>query len=247
MTSELVRRAQTGDKDALVLLIDRYRPLARSVAARRCGRHLEFADALSICIQAFIATLAQFNSAKLELSVYWRAKANHALSDYYRAASPLSRANYNLAKIYRQELEEFRARGGNGQLYAEDFARRHGISLKRARNLLLTVHSPAQISQPSGDFGDFMQNGSVDESPTPRDQIEHLGTLAFIKEKITRLSPSERNVVERFFGLNGYDAESLVSISARARFSPQRAHQILSKALFHMRDHVKRMDDPTGS
>jgi RNA polymerase sigma factor (sigma-70 family) len=242
-TPSLVSLAQRGNEAATIALVERFRPLARKIAGLRRGLSLEFEDAESLCIQAFLTTLRSFEPDRSDLLSFWANKANNAISDFYRATSMVSRRNLDLVKAYRSELAECRAKRASAMIYAESFAERHGIKRKRALAVALTAEPAVSMdSGLSSESGATLADIVADESLSPRDLAEGNDATAFAHAQLDALSPTERYVVERYYGLNGHEEETFELIARRIGVTMQRTQQIHVQALHRMRRSASSLD-----
>ena len=91
-------------------------------------------------------------------------------------------------------------------------------------------------------------DGVIDENtPTPDLMLEQSEIHAHLHEWLGRLNPRQRSVIERRYGLNGFDTQTLEQLTEHLDLTRERVRQIQLEALKKLKqmshhDHVSRED-----
>jgi len=231
----LARVARDGDADAVAELIIRGRPIARRIAASMCSAVLERDDAESLCIEVFMQTLPRYDATLSPLMCFWSTRARCAILDFYRSVSRVGRFNGKLAAAFIQESEDAKHHRGHDFVDVSAFAKRHGVSTKRARHVAMTSFGLVHF-EALPDCGASIP----DRSTSPALLIEIKSTAESALQLIS--DGRTREIIERAYGLNGRPQESLKAIGRHVGVTHQAIQQILGRSMKQLRTSLQRMD-----
>lgn len=79
----------------------------------------------------------------------------------------------------------------------------------------------------------------VSESPGVDEGLDQEERMAMVRESLSVLSGTEREIVVRHYGLNGHEAESLAQIARSYSVSRERMRQRFQAAMFKIKKHWK--------
>lgn len=118
----------------------------------------------------------------------------------------------------------------------EELAKKTSFSEEQINNLLTLPLKTVSMDAPVGDDGDDFSSFIPDnnEEDVGR-EIEEEDDKEAVSRALTELTPREKEVIARYFGLNGKEAESLEEIGRSFGVSRERIRQIREKALLKMR------------
>ena len=107
----------------------------------------------------------------------------------------------------------------------------------RLNDRLLSLDAPLDI-----DADLTMGDALVDEhGELPEQMMAQSETLGFITEWLNKLSDKQRWVIERRFGLNNQDVQTLEQLANELDISRERVRQIQSEALQLLRKFLRRL------
>jgi RNA polymerase primary sigma factor len=129
----------------------------------------------------------------------------------------------------------FQALGRNPT--ADELATRLQLTADRTQELLMLADEPVSLDLPigEGDAGHLSDLIIDDSTALPLDQVGLLMLHADVEEILGDLAPRERLVIRLRFGLEGGRTHTLEEVGASLGVTRERARQIESKALAHIR------------
>jgi RNA polymerase primary sigma factor len=119
------------------------------------------------------------------------------------------------------------------------------FSPRRVRRALATTQSSISFDKPVYDDG-ARQYADVfpDASPEP-DELVHAAHLHNrLRESLAELPEREAEIINRYFGLNVDDSESLEQVGKRFQISRERVRQLKDRALNRLRQHMD-LEEPS--
>jgi RNA polymerase primary sigma factor len=138
-------------------------------------------------------------------------------------------------RVLRTQRAMFQAFGRNPT--ADELASRLQMSAERTQELLMLADEPVSLDLPigEGDAGHLSDLIIDDSNALPLDQVGLLMLHADVEEILGDLAPRERLVIRLRFGLEGGRTHTLEEVGASIGVTRERARQIESKALAHIR------------
>lgn len=114
----------------------------------------------------------------------------------------------------------------------EEIAARSGITMEKVRVIGELALDPLSLDAPVGEDGDTRFGDLIaGEEPTADDELAHRRLVAHTRELLEGLTPREREVLERRYGLDGDEDETLEEIGRSFSLTRERIRQIEAKAL----------------
>ena len=135
------------------------------------------------------------------------------------------------------------ARHGINDVTEEDIAHLVGVPVEEVRQMLRLNDRLLSLDAPLDMDGDLtMSDTLVDEhSELPEDMLAQAETLSFISDWMNQLSDKQRWVVERRYGLNDHEVQTLEQLANEMNISRERVRQIQTEALQLMRKFLRRL------
>ena len=231
---------ECGDKKAANRIIEGNLRLVVSIARRYSGRGLSFMDLVQEGNLGLMRTLEHFDCSKgYKFSTYatwWiRQGITRAIAGDHVLRVPVH-ISERLTKL-RRVSGQLRAQLGR-EPSAEEIAGGMGISVSKARELMMLNAEPVYIDTPVGDdgestFGDFISDDGSDKPDVTVDK--HL-LRAALRSSLDRLSDRERTVLMLRYGLVDGKTHTLDDLGRRLNITRERVRQIERRALHFLRD-----------
>ena len=238
---ELAARIRRGSEEARQKLIRANLRLVVKIAHDYKGRGLPLLDLISAGNMGLIRAVEKFDPAKgAKLSSYsaWWIKQSmrRALANQSRTIRIPIQSAAKIAKIRRArtELKNKLDRDPTVSEIAEklDFSERTVSCLARVNPFTTSLDAPLG-NEEDRQLRDVVE----DDSSPPADQIfqheEHLGRILKL---LNRLDQREQIILERRFGLNGFQPQTLEQVSQVVGRTRERVRQIQNAALEKLRD-----------
>jgi RNA polymerase sigma factor (sigma-70 family) len=238
---ELVRRAQTGDRDAREQLIERMLPLVSSIARTYRTPGLEHADLVQEGCVGILRALRRFDPERgVPFPAYaalWVRQALQELrSDFVRPLRLPPKALRQLAQL-KSEHDRIYADEHRDASVAE-LAASTDIDLGQVEALLRADAGTRSLDEPiAGLEGEIGSLGDLLEDPLAAgDYDDVLDGIAGsqLRSLLGHLTEREREIVDSRFGFDR-PAENLTAIGSRLGISAERVRQIEDRALAKLR------------
>lgn len=135
------------------------------------------------------------------------------------------------------------ARHGITEASEDDIANLVGIPVEEVRQMLRLNDRLLSLDAPLDMDGDLtMSDTLVDaHSELPEDMLAQAETFSFIGDWMNQLSDKQRWVVERRYGLNDQEVQTLEQLANEMNISRERVRQIQTEALQLMRKFLRRL------
>ena len=135
------------------------------------------------------------------------------------------------------------ARHGITEASEDDIAHLVGVPVEEVRQMLRLNDRLLSLDAPLEVDGDLtMSDTLVDvHSELPEDMLAQAETLSFIGDWMNQLSDKQRWVVERRYGLNDQEVQTLEQLANEMNISRERVRQIQTEALQLMRKFLRRL------
>ncbi len=237
---ELAKRVEAGDKEAFDRLVVSNLRLVVSVAKRYVNRGVPFLDLIEEGNLGLMKAVRKYNYRKgFRFSTYathWiRQTVSRAIDDKSEVIRKPVHVAGKITK-YRQAVAVLQQT--NGCLPDEgEIARWMGISEGKVRALQKGFCRTVSLSTPTGEDEDseLIEFISDDGAILPEDKVDKVILRETMSDLLGRLTPRERTVICRRYGLGEKDAETLESIGKDMGVTRERVRQIEMKALRRLR------------
>ena len=163
-------------------------------------------------------------------------RAIHRQGGGLRMPAHLAEAKSGLARVRRELVGQL----GREPTH-EEIAERSGMPLARVQTIAELSLSPISLDAPVGEDGDTSIGDHVpgteimaDEALSQRRMVEQMHDL------LDELTPRERDVIERRFGLRGREDETLDEIGRSCSLTRERIRQIEASALEKLRTRSRK-------
>jgi RNA polymerase nonessential primary-like sigma factor len=229
------RRMQDGDEAAREVLITHNLRLVVYVAKRYLGRGLPLLDLVEEGNLGLMHALEKFDVERgFRLSTYalwWiRQSIERALMNQSRTIRlPVHVAKeLNCCLRARSKLEG----QGMADPGAEAIAEATGKPVETVRQILQMNRPPVPLDAPLGIDPDLTLGEAIaDENCVPADERLYQAELeAYVRDWLAKLSPKQRWVIERRFGLNNQDLATLEELASELQVTRERVRQIQVEA-----------------
>ena len=236
---ELARRIRNGDKDALDHLVNANLRFVVSVAKKFLNQGLSYMDLIAEGNVGLITAAKRFDERRdfrfISYAVWWiRQAIQKAIAEQTNTVRlPINRSQ-QAQRIKRTVLQ---------------LEQKHGRPVNEdeiAEKMQLTMRKMGQIraaSRPMVSIDQSMYEDDVSLSEMLVDGDDLNPEEGFVQEQLQRemvealdlLSPRERNIVVRYYGLGDLETTSLEAIGQDIHLSRERVRQIRNQALKKMR------------
>lgn len=223
----VILKAKQGDKEAITKLINNNIRLVVKFASRFTVQNDVFIDLINEGCLGILKAIKNYDFSKgVKFSSYASIWVKHQILMYLSSNSivklPTKKKkiaksmNLNFAKEW--ELEE----------YLEQF----NMSLDEYRNIL-SLNNIVSLSDDRASY--TIENSIPDEKNSVDEKIEHEYLKELINDKLSKLSPKERFIIERRYGINNKDQMKLSDIARLFNSTPEGIRYVEKKALKKLR------------
>ncbi|MDA0162618.1 RNA polymerase sigma factor RpoD/SigA [Solirubrobacter ginsenosidimutans] len=245
---DLARRIERGDARAREHMIEANLLLVVSVAKRYRHPGIPLADLIQEGTIGLIRAVEKFDHRRgNRFSTYAvfliRQYVARAVAEKSRLVRLPADANARLRRLQRLE-RDLRAQIGRAPTSAELAA---SLDMTRAdvEHLRQIAAPVASLDEPAADGGAPLRD--VLRDANAHDPFEALGDGRSVQALLDALSPRQRQVIVRRFGLGGSDAASPDAIALALGITRARVQQLESEALERMHRRLRPRDLPPGT
>jgi RNA polymerase primary sigma factor len=246
---ELARRIERGDSQARDRMIEANLRLVVSVAKRYRHSGVPLADLIQEGTIGLIRAVDKFDPRRgnrfSTYAVYWiRQFVWRAVAENSRLVRLPADANTRVQRLRRLE-GQLRAQIGREPTRAE-LAESAGMARAEVEHLLQIAAAVISLDEPAREDGaplrDLLPDAGAD------DPVENMGDDArAIGALLGGLSPRQRQVIVRRFGLAGHDAATPEAIARELGVTRSRVQQVEREALDRMHRHLCPRGLPRGT
>jgi RNA polymerase primary sigma factor len=239
---ELARRIRDGDKDALDHLVNANLRFVVSVAKKFLNQGLSYMDLIAEGNIGLITAAKRFDERRdfrfISYAVWWiRQAIQKAIAEQTNTVRlPINRSQ-QAQKIKRtaQALEQQHGRPAN----EDEIAEKLQLSTRKMGQIRAASRPLVSLDQSLYDDDVTLAETLVDpENLNPEDGFVMDELQSEVAEALDLLSPRERNIVMRYYGLGDQETASLEAIGQDIHLSRERVRQIRNQALKKMRQAV---------
>ncbi len=238
---ELARRIKKGDEQARQKMIRANLRLVVKIAGDYARLGLPLLDLISEGNIGLMKAVTRFDPKKGgKLSTYaawWikqgirRALANQ--SKTIRLPSHMVDKLFRMRRTYEAMTHEL-----GRQPTAQEVALRMDVPVQRVKYWLEVSQRVTSLDEPIGDEGRESQSDLVSDpdARSPFDDLNDRQLLDEMLEHLKVLNERERTILERRFGLNGKEPESLEEVGKKLGITRERVRQLQNQALATLRE-----------
>jgi RNA polymerase nonessential primary-like sigma factor len=244
----LARAMRAGDFEARQTLIERNLRLVVSLARHYVHRGLALPDLVEEGNLGLIHALEKFDPERgFRFSTYatwWiRQSIERAVMNQSRTIRLPAHVVKEMNVVLRAMRHlESHARQGGADTTLEDVAHLLGKSVTEIERLLRYREQPVSLDAPlPADATLTVRDGVADESAASPELLLHVSAIErYVGEWLAELTPRQRSVIERRYGLNGYDVVTLDELAGEMGVTRERVRQIQAEAIEKLRGRIAR-------
>lgn len=236
---QMIRRARSGDEQALHAMVNANLRFVVSVAKEYTGCGLSFNELISEGNYGLLEAARRFDETRgfkfITYAVWWiRQAILKALAEQGKAARPpMSQVN-DLQKVEKRAGRLLQKLGRDPTL--NELADESGISVERIRNALELGQRDLSLDAPLyGDEEDTLLSSFAGKQSRPEAELEQAALNQAMETCLDDLEPRERRIVCAYFGLRQQTPMTLEQIGAVLGLTRERVRQLRDRALAKIR------------
>ncbi len=244
----LARAMRGGDFAARQTLIERNLRLVVSLARHYVHRGLALPDLVEEGNLGLIHALEKFDPERgFRLSTYATWWIRQAIERAVMNQSRTIRLPAHVVKELNVVLRALRhldahAPADGGEATLEDVAHLLGKSVDEIERLLRYREQPVSLDAPlDAEANLTVRDGVADESARSPELLLHVSAIErYVGEWLAELTPRQRRVIERRYGLNGHEVVTLDELAGEMGVTRERVRQIQGEAIEKLRGRLAR-------
>jgi RNA polymerase primary sigma factor len=237
----LARRIREGDKDALDKLVNSNLRFVVSVAKKFLNQGLSYMDLIAEGNIGLITAAKRFDERRefrfISYAVWWiRQAIQKAIAEQTNTVRlPINRSQQaQRMKRVSQSLEQKHHR----KVGEDEIAEAMSLDLRKMGQIRAASRPLVSLDQPLYDDDVTLADTLADaDDLTPDEGYVSDELIAELADAMDVLSPREKDIVVRYYGLGSNETASLETIGQDINLSRERVRQIRNQALSKMRQH----------
>ena len=220
---------ETQDEKHRDIVIETNMLFVASVARKFVNHKLNLSDLMS---SGMLGLLKAFDKFELDRNINFISYARHWVEHYIRRDVSyntnivrIPTHSYRLLKKVRKLVEEGKS--------STDI--QNELNLSRSKVSLLRIAGREVSMDQMLTDDDFKISDTIGEDDAAAKEIELGEELSYLLEKVKLLEPREKDILQRRFGLDGYESQTLDEVSKVYAISRERVRQIENKAIKTLR------------
>ncbi len=238
---ELARRIREGDKAALDKLVNSNLRFVVSVAKKFLNQGLSYMDLIAEGNIGLITAAKRFDERRefrfISYAVWWiRQAIQKAIAEQTNTVRlPINRSQQaQRMKRVSQKLEQKHQRN----IGEDEIAEEMDLDPRKMNQIRAASKPLVSLDKPLYDDEVTLADTLIDpEDQTPDDSYVAGELVAELADAMSLLSPREKDIVTRYYGLGSAETASLETIGQDINLSRERVRQIRNQALHKMRQH----------
>jgi len=238
---ELATRIRGGDKAALDKLVNSNLRFVVSVAKKFLNQGLSYMDLIAEGNIGLITAAKRFDERRefrfISYAVWWiRQAIQKAIAEQTNTVRlPINRSQQaQRMKKLSQKMEQKLQRSVDEQELAEAMS----LSTRKMGQIRAASRPMVSLDQPMYDESVTLAEVLADpDDVIPDEGFANLQLSRELEDALGLLSPREKDIVTRYYGLGSVETASLETIGQDIQLSRERVRQIRNQALNKMRQH----------
>ncbi|MCS7299800.1 MAG: sigma-70 family RNA polymerase sigma factor [Spirochaetia bacterium] len=219
----VILKAKQGDKEAITKVINNNIRLVVKFVSRFTVQNDVFIDLINEGCLGILKAIKNYDFSKgVKFSSYASIWIKHQVLMYLSSNSMVK------LPVRKKKVAKSLKLNFNDDCEFEDYLEKFNMSLNEYKNIL-SLNSIVSLSDDRVSFS--VENSIPDETSDIDKKIENEYFRELINDKLSKLSPKERFVIERRYGLNNKDQMKLSDIAKLFNSTPEGIRYIEKKAL----------------